>query len=394
MLSFLRSPSIGKNLLILCVAHFIVDFFTGIWPIYKTLCGIDLAQAGWIAGISGFVGESLQLFFGYFCDRGMRKRILLFGLAMGSSILWITTSQGILFYFLLLLFVNISSGAFHPAAVGYAGSLTKEHKAKTILFFASGGLLGLACSQMIFTKMLTIFHGHALILFIPVVFVGIWIFFHSFPESSPLKNVSLQQMLVNFKQAQKTLTFLYLIQLCSYSLILALVFILPDVLITKTPHAWLQMGGGHFCYVLGGALALPFMGYFCDRYGQKKLILCSVTLSLNFLVLLIAIPSLNAVSGILLLFCLGASLNSINPMIVSWGHKVAPHSPSIVSALLMGLAWCFSYLGPLGAGILYKSFSKSPEIKTLCCLGILLVFAFFFTWMAPSQEPVRQVENA
>ncbi|MBX9923071.1 MAG: MFS transporter [Rhabdochlamydiaceae bacterium] len=394
MLSFLRSSSIGKNLLILCSAHFVVDFFTGIWPIYKTICGMDLAQAGWIAGISGFFGESLQMIFGYFCDRGYRKQILLVGLLLGSSILWITMSQGVIFYFILLLFVNISSGAFHPAAVGYAGSLTTEHKAKCILCFASGGLLGLACSQMIFTKMLSIFGGHAITLFIPVFLVGIWMFFHHFPESSTSRNTSLGQMLANFKQAQKTLTFLYLIQLCSYSLVLALVFILPDVLITKTPHVWLQMGGGHFCYILGGALALPFMGYFCDRYGQKKLILCAISLSLCLFSLLVATPSLGALSGVLLLFFLGASLNSINPMIVSWGHKVAPHSPSTVSALLMGLAWCFSYLGPLVAGILYKNFAKSPEIKTLCCMGILLIFAFLFTWFAPSQEPVRQVKRA
>lgn len=394
MFAFLRAPSIGKNLLILCSAHFIVDFFTGIWPIYKTICGIDLAQAGWIAGISGFVGESLQMIFGYFCDKGYRKQILFLGLLLGSSILWITMSQGIIFYFILLLFVNISSGAFHPAAVGYAGSLTSEHKAKSILCFASGGLLGLACSQMIFTNMLSIFRGHALILLIPVLLMGIWVFSHSFPISSTTQNTSIQQMLANFKKAQKTLTFLYLIQLCSYSLVLGLVFILPDILIAKTPHIWLQMGGGHFCYVLGGALALPCMGYFCDRYGQKKLILCAIISSLCFFSLLIVIPSLNAISGIALLFLLGASLNSINPMIVSWGHKVAPHSPSTVSGLLMGLAWCFSYVGPLGAGMLYKNFAKSPEIKTLCCLGILLVLAFFFTCIIPSQEPVREAKRA
>jgi FSR family fosmidomycin resistance protein-like MFS transporter len=392
MLSFLRSSAIGKNLLILCCAHFVVDFFTGIWPIYKTICGMDLAQAGWIAGVSGFVGESLQMVFGYFCDRGFRKQILLLGLVIGSSILWITLSQGLLFYFILLLCVNISSGAFHPAAVGYAGALTSEHKAKSILCFASGGLLGLACSQMIFTNMLSIFRGHALILLVPVILIGIWVFCHRFPENSS-KNTSIQQMLTNFKQAQKTLTFLYLIQLCSYSLILGLVFILPDVLIKKTPHVWLQMGGGHFCYVLGGALALPFMGYLCDRFGQKKMLLCAISFSLCFLSLLVATHTLNVFSGILLLFFLGASLNSINPMIVSWGHKVAPHSPSTVSALLMGLAWCFSYLGPLGAGVIYKNFAKSPEIKTLCCLGILLIFAFFFTWMIPAYEPARQVKN-
>jgi hypothetical protein len=55
----------------------VLDFFTGIWPIYKTIAGIDLAQAGLITGISGFFGEFLQPFFGYFSDRGLRKKVFL-----------------------------------------------------------------------------------------------------------------------------------------------------------------------------------------------------------------------------------------------------------------------------------------------------------------------------
>ena len=65
MFSFLKSSSLVKNnLLILVVCHFVLDFFTGIWPIYKTIAGIDMAKAGLIAGITGFIGEALQLFFG------------------------------------------------------------------------------------------------------------------------------------------------------------------------------------------------------------------------------------------------------------------------------------------------------------------------------------------
>ncbi len=69
-----------RSLLLLWVSHLFLDFFTGIWPIYKTISQIDLAKAGLIAGLSGLIGEALQVWFsGFFCDRGYRKKLMMLG---------------------------------------------------------------------------------------------------------------------------------------------------------------------------------------------------------------------------------------------------------------------------------------------------------------------------
>lgn len=372
MLSFLPSRSLKKSFLILTLSHFVLDFFSGIWPMYKTLAGIDMAQAGLLTCLSGFCGESLQIFFGYFSDKGFRKQILIFGLLVSSSILWVSFSQGALFYFCLLLCLNIGSGAFHPAGVGYAGGLTKKHKGKTILLFTSGGLFGLACSQLIFTKVLTFCGGHALILFIPVIGIVLWLIKHPLPSLSSEQNISSQNPFSELLKVKKPLLLLYLTQLSNYALILSILFLLPDILKAKTSSSWIAMGGGHFCYVIGAAFALLPGGHLCDRYGQKKVILTALSLSSVLLYTLAQTSELSLSSSIFLLFLLGASLSSVTPMIVSWGHKIAPSSPSSVSALLMGLAWCFSYLGPFVAGKLYIFFDHSPEVYTLSYLGLLL----------------------
>jgi len=390
MFSFLKSSSVGKNLLILCFTHFIVDFFTGIWPIYKTICGIDIAKAGLVAGMSGFIGESLQIVFGYFSDKGLRKYILLFGLLISSSILWVTYAEGLIAYFLILLFLNIGSGSFHPAAVGYAGSLTVSHKAKSILLFAAAGLSGLACSQLVFTKLISARKTYSLFLLLPALAIGIWVLCHSFPQENTSKTFSLRQLLSHFKENKKTLVLLYFAQLFSYALSLSIVFLLPDILAIKTTHSWLKMGGGHFCFILGAALSLPFIGHLCDKLGQKIMILYALSSSLLLFYLLTFTPYLGAVEGTLLLFFLGASLVSVNSMIVSWGHKVAPGSPSSISALLMGLAWCFSYLGPIISGALYKNFSSRPEIYTLSTLGILLFISLGCIGFIPSKKLVSE----
>lgn len=387
MFSFLRSsPLVKNNLLILFTSHFVLDFFTGIWPIYKTIAGIDMAKAGLIAGISGFIGESLQLVFGYFSDKGFRKHILLFGLLAGSSILWVTFSESLTSYFCILLLLNIGSGSFHPAGAGYAGTLSEEHKAKTILIFVSGGLLGLACSQMIFTKILTLSNGHALFLLAPLSLLFLWLFIHQFPSSAKQGLLSKKGILEEFLKKKKLLSLLYLTQLCNYALVLSLVFLLPDILAAKTTASWLKFGGGHFCYILGSALTLPFMGHLCDKYGQKKVILTAISCGIILFYTLANSYLLGLLDGAILLFFLGACLNSVSPMIISWGHKIVPSSPSTVSALLMGLAWCFSYLGPIVASILYKHFEKEPEVQTLYYMGILLFLSLAFAAMTPTEE--------
>ena len=193
-----------------------------------------------------------------------------------------------------------------------------------------------------------------------------------------------------FLKKKKTLSLLYLTQVFNYALVLSLVFLLPDILAAKTTISWLRLGGGHFCYILGSALTLPFMGHLCDKYGQKKSILAAISCGIILLYTLANSPSLGLLDGSILLFSLGACLNSISPMIISWGNKIVPSSPSTVSALLMGLAWCFSYMGPIGASALYKSFDTQPEIKTLYYLAILLFLSLTFAAITPNKEQELQ----
>lgn len=114
------------SLWLLWLSHFILDLFTGLWPIYKTMSGIPLVLAGIIAGISGLIGELSQVFFGYIADKGKRKAIALIGLSLTTGMLWITKTTDPLTIFILLLFLMIGSGAYHPAAAGMAALFSEK----------------------------------------------------------------------------------------------------------------------------------------------------------------------------------------------------------------------------------------------------------------------------
>ena len=311
-----------RSLFLLWIGHFFMDFFTGIWPIYKTLAEIDIAQAGMIAGISGFMGEILQIFFGYFCDRGHRKKILLLGLLLASSIVWITFVEGVFSSFLVLLLLMLGSGSFHPAAAGMAGNLSKSKRGGVILLFASGGSIGLGISQLVFTKLFYSFDGNALMILIPLTLVCTAIFFHPFSgQTFAPPAVSLRNFLMPLMKSRKPLTLLYFSQVINQGIVLAFIFLLPDLLRARECHTWLCMGGGHLCFILSSALTMLPVAYLCNRYGQKSVLLTSLAFTTGLLYFFLSQEFLSYGETILILSFLGGAFGLINPIIVSWGNK-------------------------------------------------------------------------
>ncbi len=379
-----------KTLFLLWLSHLILDFFTGIWPIYKTIAGIDIVQAGLIAGLSGFIGEFLQLFFGYFSDKGYRKQILILGLALSSAIVWITFAESLFPSFLLLLLLMIGSGSYHPAAAGIAGGMTQSYKGRFILFYASGGAIGLGISQLIFTHVFQLFDGHVLILLVPVIATLLILLFHRFPEPIEARpRITIPSLIALFRQHRKSLLFLYFSQAFGQGLVLAFTFLLPDLLSDRACHPWLCRGGGHFCFILGAAVTMVPAGYLCDRFGQKKTLLVIVSAATALLYTFLMQRELPLGNTIILLSTLGAFLGIINPIIISWGNRLVPESPSSVSALLMGCAWCLSHLGPTCAGLIVPHFSEDRFILTLALMGLVLALIFFFILLIPSPKRVQ-----
>lgn len=384
--------------MLLWLSHLLMDFFTGIWPIYKTIAQIDLVKAGLIAGISGFIGEMFQVVFGYLCDRGWRKKILFMGLALASSIIWVTFVEGIFNSFLLLLLLMLGSGSFHPAAAGMASCLSKESKGKTILIFASGGAVGLGISQLAFTYVMNFFNGHALVLLIPVAITLLLIALHRFPaQEIPPASLSLRGFFNPIMHCKKPLILLYLSQVATQGLALAFMFLLPDLLRARECHEWLCMGGGHLCFVVGSALTMIPAGYLSDRHGQKSVLLVVLTGAFSLFYLFLGQDELNTIGTMILLASLGAFLGIINPIIVSWGNRLVPESPSTVSALLMGFAWCFSSFGPTSVSLIAQRYSLNPFANAIATMGLLLVVIFFLILLMPkpglAKAPVAEGLN-
>lgn len=386
----IMSPKLPwKPLFLIWTGHLLMDFFTGIWPIYKTMVGLDLAIAGVIASVTGIIGESLQLFFGYFSDKGHRKKIFISGLVLASLVLFISFFTNYYALFGLILLLMLGSACFHPSAAGAVSLLSGEKKGIGILFFASGGAVGLGFSQLIFTQFLA--KGLSpLLIFAPLfAFIG-FVLFYRFPEEKGKAIFSLRYFIEPILKRKRTLLLLFFAQMTNWALTASFIFILPDLLKSRDCHSWICNGGGHLCFILGSACSMIFAGMACDKWGHKKILLSTLSLAIFFLYFFLNASSVGLWQTIVLLATLGSVLGILNPIIISWGNKVAPEHPSTVSGLLMGCAWSFGHFGPAATGLLITYVMGTPG-ASLSLMGILLCVSFGLVLFIPRQQVVQEL---
>jgi MFS family permease len=167
---------------------------------------------------------------------------------------------------------------------------------------------------------------------------------------------------------------LFAVQVFTNMVGVSLIFLLPDLLLARGAPAWMVEGGGHFGLVAGGALGLLPAGHAADRWGARRVLLVANGATFVLLALLLGRSSASAVD-LALVTGFGA-FNAMNGVVsVAEGNRLLPGQASGVSALLMGLAWCFGALGPVTAGWLADPARGGTPAGALAWLGLALPLA-------------------
>lgn len=380
---------------VLWLGHFLVDMMLGIWPIYKTMVNLDLAWAGLIGGACAFAGEGMQIIFGSLSDRGYRTSLIVIGLLATVASAFLMYTESYTAVFLLCLITCLGSGAFHPSATSMMGNLPSPRKGLLIGLFASGGMLGMALSQLIFTQTHAWFEGHVAWLAIPVLILAGCVAFSqleakSAPSTEPRKHVDFKLFATFFKRSD--LRALYFSQVCNAALFWGTMFLLPDMLLSRGYDSWITFGGGHMALILGGAVMMVPAGYLADRYSSRSVILSATAISMGLFYTMFLLPSMDAHVLLGLLFVMGAMLGVVNPVSVALGTRLVPEHKGMVSAFLMGMVWCVSEsIGQCGGGLLTRCFSDDAPAKALAVLGVLYVVGFAMASLLP-QETAQESE--
>jgi FSR family fosmidomycin resistance protein-like MFS transporter len=338
------------TVLVLAGAHAAVDCCSGIWPVFKTLAGLDIATAGLIATIGSMTGNGLQIVFGVLADRGWRKRLMVTGVAVAGAVTfapWVVGSY--LVMGALVLTTNVGSAAFHPSATGAAASLSRRRVGFMIAVFLSGGYLGYSLSQLLFSAVYR--SAHALTPVIALLPLGMAA---AIATGLPASGRARLQRGVEWRTLRGhvgSLAPLFAVQTLAGAVNISLVFLLPDLLLSRHAAPWIVGGGGHFALIAGGCLSLLPAGQASDRWSARRMLVFANLATASALGLLLLRTSTSTLD--LLVVTAVGGFNGINSIAaVAEGNRLLPGQASAVSAMLMGLPWCVAALGPVVAGVL------------------------------------------
>lgn len=338
-----------SGLFIVSVGHFAVDLCSGIWPVYKTLAALDLTKAGLVATLGSVIGNGLQPFFGILSDRGWRKASLILGVLLSGAVLFVPYVSRYAWLFALVLLTAVGSAAFHPAGAGAASLVSGKRTGVMLAVFLMGGYVGYAISQVAFTATYRALDGSTGPLFLVPLLSCLGVAYWVPSSRCQVRTHSDERM-----PLLRTLTLLrvlFAVQLLSGLVNVAVIFLMPDLLMSRGSPGWLVHGGGHAALVLGGALSLFPAGHAADRLGARKVLVTANLLSGLFLLGLLFGPR-SAAFELAMALGLGAFNGANGVVAVAEGNRMFPGRASAVSSLLMGLPWCLASLAPWFAGML------------------------------------------
>jgi len=381
------------------IAHVMVDFMgMSVWPVYKTLASLDVAKAGWIATVIAMSGTALQPLFGSIADRFGPRRIILLGALLTSLAMllgpladyraaldrWLPTLFGFSGFY-LVVFVILACGRlgqdmFHPAGAGLAGGFSARRGAMFLAIFIAVGSIGFGLSQIVFRTAYNHLGHHTEILLIPMAVLWVFVWIKCRPqEALSHRRVSVIASLRSLRPVAGQILALFLILAISSGVLSGLFFLMPEFAHEKGYPAWIGQGGAFGLMVLGSTKFMVPMGHLADRIGRRRTLIAMTVLSVASYHVLVRL-TLPVPMFVVLCILGGAFLGTVNPLGVAFGQLVAPReNVSIVSAILMGWAWCAGGTVPSIAGELYKYLGHNAT-KTLMIIGmaniVMVVMAF------------------
>ena len=389
----LLSPQV-KAFVGLGLAHAMVDCYGGIWAMFKTLAGLDLAWAGFVASVVIFIASSMQPIFGLYADHGHRRRLLLVGVGLTCTGMLLGPVSmfapfmhhwsGYLVMFVILLMMQFGVAMFHPPAVTLAGQTMARRRSTVVALFIACGMVGLACSHLLFSSVYLSFNRHTELLLLPaaVVVMLVWLWCRT-PQRHQPGPLGLRQMLLGITSLSPRLLPLWLIQVMVSANFAGLIFLMPEFVKARGYSAWWVNGGAFFIFIAGSALMMVPVGYLADRYGRRRILTICLVRGTPAYFLLGATHDLPGYAFVTLILLAGGLLGSAGPVGISLGQHLVVDRQSLITGMLMGLAWAVSSPTRWITGSLAKREELGPD-GALTWLGVTLVVSILLSLFVPA----------
>jgi len=367
----------SKVIFALSLVHFTGDFYaaflTPLLPLFVDKLGLTLTQVGLLAGISRFLAFVVQPSAGYVADHYHTRIFILGGPLLATvfmPLIGVAPSYVVLLFFVSMGSIGVSM--FHPPAAGMVSQYAGSRFGLSMALFNLGGTLSFGLGPIFIaffvhswgleSSPVTMVFGLVLMAFlykiVPV------------PTTEGLGNLGFMGSIKEaFGEVWKPIFILWAVMVLRSFVGQVYMTFLP-IYYAREGFSLLSIGTIVSIFTVAGALSGVAAGHFSDRFGFKPVFFLSHGLATPCLYLLLLLPGDWAYASA---FVAGFFVMASLPLGVTMAQEIAPKGKSMVSSLMMGLAWGTGGMMTPLAGKLADLFSIRPVLAALAVIPLLTV---------------------
>ena len=333
----------AKVIFALSLVHFVGDFYTSfvnpLFPVFVERFSLSLAQVGLIAGVSRLLAFIVQPSVGYLADRYQTRFFVLGGPLL--AIVFIPLVGVAPSFLMLLLFVclgSIGSSMFHPTSAGMISDYAGRSLGFSMSIFNMGGTLAFGLGPLFITYVVGSYGLRAspFTMILGLALMALLIRIVPPPRGEGLKDIgfigSLKRVLGGVWKAIMLIWAVMVLR----SFVGQSFWTFIPVLYADEGRSLASIGGIVSLFTVAGAISGLLAGHISDRIGYKPVFYLAHGLTTPSLFMLLYLPSrwvyLSAFSA-------GFFIMATIPLGVAMAQELAPKGRSMVSSLMMGLAF-------------------------------------------------------
>lgn len=379
----------------LAAAHGANDLYMGFLPALLPLIvarlGLSLTSAGALVSLVNVTSQLTQPLLGHYADRVGRRAMVILGpvvttLAMAS--LGLMGSYGWLLA--ALLCGSMGNSAFHPQGAALTGKLTARSRGSgaAMALFTAGGNIGYGLGPVLVIAIVNQFGLPFTWLTIPVGLAAAVFLAGAVPreiddraEPESAAPASARSRWIGPLAALWTV-----VALRAAVAILFTTFV--PLLMARRHEPLMQGGWALLGFSLAGALGGLVGGPLSDRIGRKRVTVASLALVAPALFLFLRAQGLAAAA---LLLITGGCLFAALPVNLVMAQELLPRRASLVSGLMMGLAWAVGGTSTTAIGALadHLAVSLGPVLGLERALEAAVILAVVAAGLALALPETR-----
>ncbi len=356
----------------LSLVHFTGDFYasflTPLLPLFVDKFGLTLVQVGFMTGFSRFLSFVVQPPAGYIADHYETRFFILGGPLLATvfmSLIGIAPS-----YLVLVLFVSLGSigvSMFHPTSAGMVPQYAGSRFGLSMSLFNLGGTLAFGLGPLFIATFVHAFRLEAspYTMLFGLALVTLLLKLVPVPHCEGLAQRGFMGSIREaFGPVWKPIFCIWSIMVLRSFAGQAYMTFLP-IYYSGKGFSIPSIGVIISIYTVAGALSGVMAGHLADRFGSKPVFFASHALATPslYLLLLFQGPWTYAAA-----FIAGFFIMASLPLGVTLAQKLAPKGKSMVSSLMMGLAWGVGGLMTPLAGKMADLFSIGPVLAIVAVI--------------------------